>query len=141
MNLSLRRTVIGAFSLILLGLFVLGVLAIGLAVQSDRQVTSLEKRSVVPAIGLEILSQNLDQERALLASDIGHMKPQGQRAVREELTLLDVSVGVDARRILPPHTMAQWRGAWRSYVVARTRYLRALRAPTSSSAHDLGKNI
>ncbi len=128
MSLSLRRTVIGAFSLILLGLFVLGVLAIGLAVQSDRQITSLEKRSVVPAIGLEILSQNLDQERALLASGIGHMKPEGQRAVREELTLLDVSVNADARRILRPHTMSQWRKAWSGYLVARTSYLRALRA-------------
>ncbi|PZS06291.1 MAG: hypothetical protein DLM70_05265, partial [Chloroflexi bacterium] len=126
MSLSLRGTVIWAFCLMLLGLSLFGVLTVGLAARSDQHLTSLEKRSVVPVVALGILSQNLDQERALLASDIGHMKPEQQRSVRDELAALDAGIADDALRVLPHRAFKAWRGAWSDYVTARVSYLRVL---------------
>jgi len=126
MSFSLRSTVIGTFCLMLLAFSFLGTLSIGLAVQSERHLTSLEKQRVIPAVALGILSQSLDQERSLLASRIGNMKPEQQRAVRDELDGLDIGVSADARRVLSTPSMISWRSSWREYTAARARYLLAV---------------
>ena len=69
MRRSLRAIVTGSFVALILGAGLQGVLGIATMTWSARQVTALDRQGLVPAVGLGLLSQDIDQERALWRHD------------------------------------------------------------------------
>jgi len=118
--------VLWTFALLALSSCVQGVLAIATTARSARQVTTLERQSLEPAISLALVSQYLDQERAFVALDLARLSRDRVRAVDAELVSLDDSINTEAPRVLTPMAYAQWRTAWPAYTAARARYLAAL---------------
>jgi len=118
--------VLWTFALLALSSCVQGVLAIAATARSARQVTTLERQSLEPAISLALVSQYLDQERAFVALDLARLSRDRVRAVDAELVGLDDSISTEAPRVLTPMAYAQWRTAWPAYTAARSRYLAAL---------------
>lgn len=133
MRLSLRAIVIGAFVALILGAGLQGVLGIATMTWSAQQVTALDRQGLVPAVGLGLLSQDIDQERALLVLEDRPMSAKMRRAITDELTSLDTSIASAARRVLPRSSLRAWHEAWGSYSAARVAYLRIPQA--SSSGH------
>src|SRR5438552_8820924 len=123
LHISLRMMVIGGLGVLMLSVCIQGGLAIANTARSAQQVTTLEKQGLEPAVGLAILSQDLDQEHGLITSDIAHMKPDEIRAVDDELVSLDTSIGASAPHILRSSSLPQWRAAWADYTAARAQYL------------------
>ncbi len=126
MRLSLRSLLLTVFAILILSACLQGVLAIATTAQSARQLTVLEQRSLVPSVGLGILSQNLDQERALVAVDVGHMKPDQAGAVFDELKGLDRSIDGEVARQLRPALRGAWSVAWAAYRADRAAYMGAM---------------
>src|SRR5919204_4971577 len=102
MRLSLRTMVLGVFVLLVVSLCLQAVLSIATTVRSAQQVTALERRGLVPAVGLAILSRDLAQEQGLLTTDMARLPPERRGAVYDELTTLDASITSLARRDLLP---------------------------------------
>ncbi len=137
MRMSLRSLVIGSFVLLMLASASEGILAIVTSVTSAQQATALERSGLAPAVGLSILSQNLDQERALLAVDTAQLTPDQTRALDDDLTGLDASITGAAPHVLPAPTRARWRAAWAAYTRERAPFQRLLgvnRAPALTPA-------
>src|SRR5437764_1190910 len=100
MRVSLRTLIIAAFAVLVAGAGLQGVLSIASTTRSVNEITTLEQRSLVPAVQLSLLSQGLDQERGLLSADLAHMKRDQVQAVYAELGSLDMSITTSARHAL-----------------------------------------
>jgi len=126
MRISLRVLVMAVFALLVISSVLQGVLSIATTARSAQQLTALEQRGLVPTVGLGILSQNLDQERALITANLSAMTPIQVQAVEAELGSLDQSIAGAAARLLPAQTGTRWAAAWQDYQTARRRYLNAV---------------
>ncbi len=132
MRLSLRTMVLGVFALLVLASGLQGVFAVTTTLRSAQQLTHLEQRGGVPIVGTALLSLDLDQQRALLGQDIGHMAPDRVQALEDELASLDTAIARAAPRVLLATTVPSWQGAWRVYRTARASYLRAVQQPADT---------
>ncbi len=125
-HLTLRATIIATFVLLTVLAAVQGGLAIDATVHSARQITTLEQRGLAPTVGLNMLSQELDQERELLTETQAALTPDQRRAITDEITSLDFSITRAGRHVLAPASLANWHAAWASYIAARAPILLTL---------------
>jgi len=128
--LSLRTLVLATFGLLVLSASLQGMLAIGATVQATHQIAAIERHSLEPVVALSILSQNLDEERGLLDTDLAYLPTTRVRAVFAELADLDASIGALTATILSPQARGRWRTAWTAYTTLRGVYLGSVRQPT-----------
>jgi diguanylate cyclase (GGDEF)-like protein len=134
MHLTLRATIIATFVLLTVLAAVQGGLAIVTTVRSARQITTLEQRGLAPTVGLNMLSQELDQERELLAEAHATLTPDETRAITDEITSLDFSIVRAGPRVLATASLPSWRAAWTNYVTTRGPIILALRRHSGITA-------
>jgi diguanylate cyclase (GGDEF)-like protein/putative nucleotidyltransferase with HDIG domain len=127
-RLSLKTTVIATFGLLLVTSLLQGALVISSATHSAEQVRTLERQGLAPVVGLSILSQDLDQERALLEFDRATLKADQAQAIVDELEGLDSSISRTARQSLNADVLPGWNVAWADFLHARTPFLAQLDA-------------
>lgn len=123
MGMSIRGAVRAGFGLLLGALCLVGVLAVSASVRSAHQATTFRNDSVVPLIGINLVIQDIDEERALLESNVTQLQPAQRRAIRDELTSLDISIYRGGWQTMSAGSRTQWQAAWKRYVGIRTRYL------------------
>ncbi|HWE64091.1 MAG TPA: HAMP domain-containing protein, partial [Chloroflexota bacterium] len=136
-QMSLRALVIGGLGVLVLSVCLQGVLAIVITARSTQQLTTLEKQSLEPTVGLALLSQSLDQEHGLITSDIAATTPAQIQAVADELTSLDLSISASAPHALLPGSVPVWHAAWTAYTTARAQYLGMLLHRTARPVSSL----
>jgi diguanylate cyclase (GGDEF)-like protein len=119
------------FGILLGALCLVGVLAANASVRSAHQATAFRNDNVAPLVGLNVVIQDIDQERDLLGADVAYVLPEQHRAVRDELTSLDISINRGGQQILPASSRRAWQTAWKRYVFTRTHYLAILHAGVS----------
>jgi diguanylate cyclase (GGDEF)-like protein len=132
MAVSVRTLIRAGFGLLFVALCLVGALAISASVHSVQQATTFQNNSVVPLVGLSAVIQDIDQERDLLGADIPHMSSARRRAVRDELSSLDVSINYRGERILHAASRGAWRADWALYVSTRTHYMAILHPGVSA---------
>jgi diguanylate cyclase (GGDEF)-like protein len=123
---SLRFSVLITCLILLFSVCVLGVLAIDASLRAANNASALGQRGIVPAVGLNALTQNLDEERELVTADFKHDSEQERKAVLKELRGLDSSIRLTVPQALSRGAMHQWHVSWDRYVAARTQYLSTL---------------
>jgi diguanylate cyclase (GGDEF)-like protein len=123
---SLKTAVIATFGLLLVTSMLQGALAIVITTHSASQVRTLERQGLAPVVGLGILSQDLDQERALLEFDPATLKSDQAEAVVDDLQGLDSSISRTARQNLNADVLPGWNAAWAAFLQARSPYLAQL---------------
>lgn len=133
MRHSLRLSIVGTFGLLLLSLCLVGLSAISIASRSGDQVTRLEQHSLVPAVGLGILSQSLDQERSLLSDDALYRAPAERRAILDELADLDTTITRQARHSLETRSLPRWTRVWKQYIAGRAILVSLMRQQRDTS--------
>lgn len=126
-RLSLRATVLATFALLLISSVLQGALSLATTARSAQQLTALEKHGLAPVVALSSLSQDLDQQRALLETDRAGGTADQARAVIDELQGLDMSIARTADQNLLPSILPAWRAAWAAYIRARAPYMGLLR--------------
>jgi diguanylate cyclase (GGDEF)-like protein len=134
MHLTLRAAIVATFVLLTVLAAVQGGLAIVATVRTARQITTLERRGLAPTVGLNMLSQELDQERELLAEAHATLTSDQARAITDEITSLDFSIARAGPHVLATASLPSWRAAWTSYVTARAPIIRTLRRHSGISA-------
>jgi diguanylate cyclase (GGDEF)-like protein len=136
MRLTLRGTIIATFVLLTALSALLGGLAIVTTVHSAQQIATLERRELAPTVGLNMLSQDLDQERALLTEAHANLTPDQARAITDELASLDSSIELSGRRVLSAANLPAWRAAWAAYGAARAPIIQTLRHGTGIRSNE-----
>src|SRR4051794_22694042 len=120
---SLSAGVIATCVVLLLSICLLGAVTIASSLRAIDHVRALGQHGIVPAVGLSMLNQNLDQQRELVLSDFPRIKLAERRAVLKQLVGLDSSIRQTVPQVLSQAAQIQWKPVWRDYLALRAQYL------------------